>query len=110
MSTNPTPSSPLLRRGGGLLLYALCFPLYRLAHLHLRGSPLPLPFLSWPWDCAAAGPSGPARMNSRAARPLRPQRPNLPPPEMRNWTRHSKDGALALEEMRRLDRNIEDEK
>lgn len=91
------------------LLYALLFPLYRPAHFICAAVATAVVFfLSW-FICR----SGAKKAEANAAKVQAAQQPqeakqnSTGNPELDKMI---KDGALAIEEMRRLDRNIEDEK
>lgn len=98
--------APFYAAAATWLLYALLFPLYRPAHFAgAAAAAAAVFFLSWLLCRSGAQKSEANAAKARAAQ--QPQEPATGNPELDKMI---KDGALAIEEMRRLDRNIEDEK
>lgn len=98
--------APIYAAAATWLLYALLFPLYRPAHfLGALIAVAAVFFFSWLLCRSGAQKSEANAAKVRAAQ--QPQEPATGNPELDKMI---KDGALAIEEMRRLDRNIEDEK
>ncbi len=98
--------APIYAAAATWLLYALLFPLYRPAHfLGALIAAAAVFFFSWLLCRSGAQKSEANAAKARAAQ--QPQEPATGNPELDKMI---KDGALAIEEMRRLDRNIEDEK
>ncbi len=98
--------APIYAAAATWLLYALLFPLYRPAHfLGALIAAASVFFFSWLLCRSGAQKSEANAAKARAAQ--QPQEPATGNPELDKMI---KDGALAIEEMRRLDRNIEDEK
>ena len=91
------------------LLYALCFPLYRPAHFICAAAASIAVFILAMGLCR----SGAKRAGANADRAAQAAEASTSKPASTGnaeLDKTLKDGALALEEMRRLDRNIEDEK
>ena len=98
--------APFYAAAATWLLYALLFPLYRPAHFAgAAAAAAAVFFLSWLLCRSGAQKSEANAAKARAAQ--QPQEPATGNPELDKMI---KDGALAIEEMRRLDRNIEDKK
>ena len=111
MSTNSSHPivAPYYAAAAVWLLYALCFPLYRPAHFICAAAASIAVFILAMGLCR----SGAKRAGANADRAAQAaEAPASKPASTGNaeLDKTLKDGALALEEMRRLDRNIEDEK
>lgn len=91
------------------LLYALCFPLYRPAHFICAAAASIAVFTLAMGLCRSGAKRAGANADrvAQAAESSKPQPASTGNAEL---DKTLKDGTLALEEMRRLDRNIEDEK
>ncbi len=108
-STNKQPIvAPIYAAALTWLLYALLFPLYRPAHFVCAAAAAATVFLISLLICR----SGAAKAAANAAKAAAQQPQKAEPASTGNpeLDKILKDGALAIEEMRRLDRNIEDEK
>ena len=91
------------------LLYALCFPLYRPAHFICAAAASIAVFTLAMGLCRSGAKRAGANADrvAQAAESSKPQPASTGNAEL---DKTLKDGTLALEEMRRLNRNIEDEK
>lgn len=111
MSTNSSRPivAPYYAAAAVWLLYALCFPLYRPAHFICAAAASIAVFILAMGLCRSGAKQAGANAD-RAAQAA--EAPASKPASTGNaeLDKTLKDGALALEEMRRLDRNIEDEK
>ena len=111
MSTNSSRPivAPYYAAAAVRLLYALCFPLYRPAHFICAAAASIAVFILAMGLCRSGAKQADANAD-RAAQAA--EAPASKPASTGNaeLDKTLKDGALALEEMRRLDRNIEDEK
>lgn len=111
MSTNSSRPivAPYYAAAAVWLLYALCFPLYRPAHFICAAAASIAVFILAMGLCRSGAKQADANAD-RAAQAA--EAPASKPASTGNaeLDKTLKDGALALEEMRRLDRNIEDEK
>ena len=111
MSTNSSRPivAPYYAAAAVWLLYALCFPLYRPAHFICAAAASIAVFILAMGLCR----SGAKRAGANADRAAQAAEASTSKPASTGnaeLDKTLKDGALALEEMRRLDRNIEDEK
>ena len=109
MSTNSSRPivAPYYAAAAVWLLYALCFPLYRPAHFICAAAASIAVFILAMGLCRSGAKQADANAD-RAAQAA--EAPASKPASTGNaeLDKTLKDGALALEEMRRLDRNIED--
>ena len=112
MSTNSSRPivAPYYAAAAVWLLYALCFPLYRPAHFICAAAASIAVFILAMGLCRSGAKQ--AGANADRAAQAAEEASTSKPASTGNaeLDKTLKDGALALEEMRRLDRNIEDEK